>query len=183
MKRLLILVTLLATTTFVAHAQYESASALNGVNYYERQGWSIAASLSGGDAITSSYEWQAGMDVGLYADGGYHFNPWFYLGATLGVNYVKIYDQTSHYKSITGQFMINPRVYILPGPTSPFIDIRGGVNLWPPFYGRLEALVGCLILGHFEVAVGVANTHYAAFDSPFDSELRTCYRAGYRFYF
>lgn len=188
MKRILILLALLAVPV-LASAQLVQSSSMVKVKTKThteniRHGWSIAASIAGGDVIKGYHK---GFDIGLYADGGYHFNSWFYLGATLGANYRDIPDSVNGTKDdsedkVRPQFMLNPRFYFLNKSTSPFIDLRAGVNLAEPFYGRYEMLIGCVIANHFEIAAGIGNSHYA-FGSNVFSEIRTCFRAGYRFYF
>lgn len=186
MKRILLVLAFLALP-FVAGAQLVQSSSMVKVKTKTRienirQGWSVAASISGGDVVKGAH---SGMDLGAYADGGYHFNSWLYLGATLGASYWEIPDASEYSgveKKLRPQFMINPRFYFFNKSTSPFIDFRGGVNLTKHFYGRLELLAGCVIVNHFEVAIGVCNNRYAFGDNVF-KEIRTCYRAGYRFYF
>lgn len=151
-----------------------------------RYGWSVAATLNGA-YMFKDVELDSKMGLGIYADGGYFFNPYIYLGLTAGIHYEDIPDYELDYKDvrtkkITPQVMLNPRFYLLNKATSPFLDLRGGVSLSGDYWGRLEALVGCVFSNHFEVAAGVANQHYAFGESPFRN-MEACVRLGYRFYF
>ena len=115
MKRILILLALLAVPV-LSSAQLVQSSSMVKVKTKThteniRHGWSIAASIAGGDVIKGYHK---GFDIGLYADGGYHFNSWFYLGATLGANYRNIPDSVNGTKDdsedkVRPQFMLNPR--------------------------------------------------------------------------
>ena len=188
MKRLLLLLAVLALPV-AASAQLVQSSSMVKVKERTdclRHGWSVAATLNGAYMFKDEIANQK-MGLGLYADGGYFLNPYIYLGLTAGIHYEDIPDSELDYKDvrtkkIAPQVLLNPRFYLLDAGTSPFLDLRGGISLGGDYWGRLEALLGCVFSNHFEVAAGIANQHYE-FGKNIFQNLEFCVRLGYRFYF
>ena len=185
MKRILLLLALLALPVAASAQLVQSSSMIKVKEKTEsvRKGWSVAATLEGSYMIRD-HEVYSKKGLGLYADAGYFFNSWIYLGLTAGVHYEDVPDifEGERTKRIAPQVLLNPRFYFMNNPTSPFIDLRGGVSLAGTPWGRLELLAGCAIFNNFEIAAGVANPHYA-FGSEVIRNLEVTVRAGYRFYF
>lgn len=171
MKKILALC-LMAVICFSAQAQIVSSTSSTKIKVYEgRHGLSYGVSLAGGyGAFMEKDRWvRYTGTVGLYGDIGYNFGPHFYLGASLGVQQRTLnwYDTPSdNVKPVAVRFLINPRVYFLSADSSPFVDLRGGVDVSSPFdkFARLELGLGYLFNFGLEVAAGVDNEFWAPTD-------------------